>query len=149
MLFVVCRLQELGRERKIPLYMCFIDLLKAHDSVDRELLWRSARALRWLATSAQVLGLQEASPIITHIMRGRCLDLFRTAPAFSSTTHLKTERVDCCCRKRAMIMDPRIPEMPGGSTSGLHQPGRHCFALMEGRAATRVLLGKMCLEPNW
>ena len=36
-LFVVRRLQELGRARKIPLYMCFIDLQKAHDSIDREL----------------------------------------------------------------------------------------------------------------
>ena len=39
MLFVVRRLQELGRARKIPLYMCVIDLQKAHNSVDRELLW--------------------------------------------------------------------------------------------------------------
>ena len=38
MLFVVRRLQELGRARKIPLYMCFIDLQKAYDSVDQELL---------------------------------------------------------------------------------------------------------------
>ena len=38
MLFVVRRLQELGRERKIPLYVCFIDLQKAYDSVHRELL---------------------------------------------------------------------------------------------------------------
>ena len=37
--FVVRRLQELGRVRKIPLYMCCIDLQKAYDSVDRELIW--------------------------------------------------------------------------------------------------------------
>ena len=35
MLFVVRRLQELGRQRKVPLYMCFVDLQKAHDSVGR------------------------------------------------------------------------------------------------------------------
>ena len=38
MLFVVRRLQELGRERKIPLYISSIDLQKAYESVDRELL---------------------------------------------------------------------------------------------------------------
>ena len=39
MLFVVRRLQELGRARKIPLYMCFIDLQKVIDSTDPELVW--------------------------------------------------------------------------------------------------------------
>ena len=40
MLFVVRRLQELCRQRKIPLYMCFVDPQKAYDSVDRQLLWK-------------------------------------------------------------------------------------------------------------
>ena len=39
MSLVVRRLQQLGRARKSPLYMCFIDLQKAYDAVDRELLW--------------------------------------------------------------------------------------------------------------
>ena len=26
-----------------------------------------------------------------------------------------------------MTLDPRIPTMPGRSTSGFHQPGRHCL----------------------
>ena len=33
------RLKELERQRKIPLYVCFIDLQKEYDYVDRELLW--------------------------------------------------------------------------------------------------------------
>ena len=33
-------LQELGRQRKISMCMCFVDLQKAYDSADRELLWK-------------------------------------------------------------------------------------------------------------
>ncbi|CAB1119518.1 unnamed protein product [Ectocarpus sp. CCAP 1310/34] len=40
LLFVVRRLQELGRRKKIPLYMCFVDLKKAYDSVDRDMPWK-------------------------------------------------------------------------------------------------------------
>ena len=39
MLCIVRRLQELGRESKVPLYVCFVGLQKAYESVDRELLW--------------------------------------------------------------------------------------------------------------
>ena len=38
MMFVVRRLQELAR-KDTPLYLCFIDLTKANDSVDQTLLW--------------------------------------------------------------------------------------------------------------
>ena len=38
-MFVIRRLQELARKKRIPLYVCFIDLTKAYDSVDRTLPW--------------------------------------------------------------------------------------------------------------
>ena len=37
-MFVIRRLQELARKKRIPLYVYFIDLTKAYDSVDRTLL---------------------------------------------------------------------------------------------------------------
>ena len=39
MMFVIRRLQELARKKQIPFYVCFIDVTKAYDSVDRTLLW--------------------------------------------------------------------------------------------------------------
>ena len=39
MILVVRRLQDLARKKDTPLYLCFIDLTKAYDSVDRTLLW--------------------------------------------------------------------------------------------------------------
>ena len=39
MRFVVRRLQQLRRDRRIPLYLCFIDLEEAYISVDQALLW--------------------------------------------------------------------------------------------------------------
>ena len=39
MMFVIRRLQELARKKRIPPYVCFIDLTKAYDSIDRTLRW--------------------------------------------------------------------------------------------------------------
>ena len=39
MIFVIRRLQDLARKKRIPLYVRFIDLTKAYDFVDQALLW--------------------------------------------------------------------------------------------------------------
>ena len=39
LMFVIRRLQELARKKRIPLYVCFIGLTKAYDCIDRTLLW--------------------------------------------------------------------------------------------------------------
>ena len=39
MMFVIRRLQQLARKKRIPMYICFIDLTKAYNSVDRTLPW--------------------------------------------------------------------------------------------------------------
>ena len=38
-MFVICRLQELALKKRVPLYVCLIDLTKAYDSVYQTLLW--------------------------------------------------------------------------------------------------------------
>ena len=38
-MFVIRRLQELAGKKQIPVYVCFIDLTKAYDSVDQTFLW--------------------------------------------------------------------------------------------------------------
>ena len=40
MMLVIRRLQELARKKRTPLYVCFIDLTKAYDSVDQTLVWK-------------------------------------------------------------------------------------------------------------
>ena len=39
MMFVIRWLQELARKKRIPLYVCFIDLTKAYDTANRTFLW--------------------------------------------------------------------------------------------------------------
>ena len=40
MMFGVRRLQEIGRKAGVSLFICFIDLQKAHHTVDRTLMWQ-------------------------------------------------------------------------------------------------------------
>ena len=39
-MFTVRRLEELGQKARVPLLLCYIDLQKAYDSVDRTLQWQ-------------------------------------------------------------------------------------------------------------
>ena len=56
MMFVISRLQELARNKRIPLYVCFIDLTKAYDSVDLTLLWTVLARFGVLQNIMSVIG---------------------------------------------------------------------------------------------
>ena len=51
-MFAVCRLQALGRKVRVSLFLHFIDLPKAYDSVNRTLLWQ---VLSRFGVSAQMI----------------------------------------------------------------------------------------------
>ena len=40
MVFVIRRLEKIGRKVEVFLFICFIDLLKVYDTVGRTLLWQ-------------------------------------------------------------------------------------------------------------
>ena len=44
--------QEIGRKAGVSLFMCFIDLQKAYDTVDRTLLWQ---VLTWIGVPPQII----------------------------------------------------------------------------------------------
>ena len=77
MMFVVRRLQELARKKNTALHLCFIDLPKAYDSVDRTLLWdvlaRSGVPSRMLAVIREFhVGMQACE----RLDDGECSDKF-------------------------------------------------------------------------
>ena len=77
MMFVVRRLQELARKKETSLYLCFIDLTEAYDSVDRTLLWdvlaRFGLSPRMLAVIHQ---LHDSMQACFRLDDGECSDTF-------------------------------------------------------------------------
>ena len=77
MKFVVRRLQELVRKKDTPLFMRFIDLTKAYDSVDRTLMWtvlaRFGIPPRMLAVIRQF---HDGMRACVRLDDGECSDMF-------------------------------------------------------------------------
>ena len=123
MMFVIRRLQELARKKRIPLYVCFIDLTKAYDSVDRTLLW-TVLALFWRATEND----------LGHSSIPRWHASMRAARRESVL------EVVCCGTRSSLRVRARAPPVQhllrGGYKRGLHafQGGRRhdgCFGTPE------------------
>ena len=76
-MFVVRRLQELARKKDTPLFMCFINLTKAYDSVDCTLLWTILACFgkppRMLAVISQFYDGMRAC---VRLDDGECSDMF-------------------------------------------------------------------------
>ena len=81
MMFTVRRLQEgLGREARVPLFLCFIDQQKAYDSVDRTLLWQ---VLAHFGTPPQMIEVirqfHDGMRACVRSDNGRCSEWFEVA----------------------------------------------------------------------
>ena len=76
-MFVVRRLQELSRKDDTPLYLCFVDLTKAYESVDQtvlcDVLARFGVPLRMLAVIHQF---HDGMPACVRLDDGECSDKF-------------------------------------------------------------------------
>ena len=79
-MFAVRRLQGLGRKARAPLFLCFIDLQKAYDSVDRTLLWQ---VLARFGTPPQMIDvirqLHDGMRASVRSDDGRCSEWFEVA----------------------------------------------------------------------
>ena len=80
MIIAVRRLQEMRRKARVPLFLCFIDLQKAHDSVDRTPM-AGARSLR--NTAAEMIEVirqfHDGMRACVRSDDGRCLERFEVA----------------------------------------------------------------------
>jgi len=72
-LFVIRGILERAWEANVPLYICFIDLAKAYDSVDRETAWK-------------VLECKGVSPKLVQMLRGLHSDTTCVVRAFDGTS---------------------------------------------------------------
>ena len=80
MMFAVRRLQELGKKVRVPLLLCFIDLQKAYDSVDRTLLWQVL--VRFRVPPKMIEGIRQFHDGMRACVRsddGRCSEWFEVA----------------------------------------------------------------------
>ena len=80
MMFAVQRLQELRRKARVPLFLCFIDLQKAYDSVDRTLLWQVLARFGTPPQMMEVIGqFHDGMRACVRSDDGRCSEWFEVA----------------------------------------------------------------------
>ena len=77
MIFTVRQLQEKCREQQKPLYLAFIDLAKAFDSVKRELLWAILSKAGCPQKFIRILRLLHDNMSVTLTANGKTADPFR------------------------------------------------------------------------
>ena len=125
MMFAVRRLQELGRKARVPLFLCFIDLQKAYDSVDRTLLWQVVLA-RFGAPPQMMEVIRQFHDGMRACVRndeGQCSEWFEVAHGASSGIRTfpaavqRLFRCDNSCRTRES-------QQGRGNTRGSYPPAR-------------------------
>ena len=124
MMFAVQRLQKLGRKARVPLFLCFIDLQKACDSVDRTLLWQ---VLARFGTPPQMIEVirqfHDGMRACVRCDDGRCSEWFEVAQGLRQACVLSPLLFNVFFAAILLITLERFSE-DAGNTRGSYPPAR-------------------------
>ena len=114
MMLVVRRLQEIGRKAGVSLFMCFIDLQKAYDTVDRTLL---LQVLTRIGVPPQVIAvIRQFLDGMRACVRpgdGVCLDWFEVGARTTARMRVIPAVVEHLLHSRAERYPPKIQRRSG------------------------------------
>ena len=111
-----------------PLYSLAVTLVTLGNYYGRARCFEPCRELLYFGPNRLRIALGVCTQTWTRVDEGRQQCCTRLAIKMKARTAVVVEGVYSVLHGRScMTIHPRIPTMPGRSTSGFRQPGRHCL----------------------